>query len=62
MGFLDEGKQALNYQALWPGGVLTTVSVGNMRSRNNTNKLKHLNPAVEKSFPSKYSAEGLSAG
>jgi hypothetical protein len=62
MELLYGGEKTRNFQALWPGAVLTTVSVGNVRSRNNTNKLRHLNPAVEKCFPSKYSAEDLNAG
>ena len=61
MEFLHGGEKTRNFQALWPGAVLTTVSVINKRSRNNNNKFKHLNPAVEESFSSKYSAEGLSA-
>ena len=61
MEFLHGGEKTRNFQALWPGAVLTTVSVINKRSQNNNNKLKHLNPAVGESFYSKYSAEGLSA-
>jgi hypothetical protein len=61
MELLYGGEKTRNFQALWPGAVLTTVSVINKRSRNNNNKLKHLNPAVEESFSSKYSADGLSA-
>ena len=61
MELLYEGEKTRNFKALWPGAVLTTVSVINKRSRNNNNKFKHLNPAVEESFSSKYSAEGLSA-
>ena len=52
------GEKTRNLQALWPGAVLTTVSVINKMSMNNNNKIKHLNPAVEDSFSSKYSADG----
>jgi len=61
MELLYEGEKTRNFKALWPGAVLTTVSVINKRSRNNNNNLKHLYPAVEESFSSKYSADGLSA-
>ena len=50
MEFLLGGEKTRDFQALWPGAVLTTVSVTNKRSRNNNNKLKHLNPAVRESF------------